>query len=307
MEHQTNHRRVVITGMGAVSPLGSTLEQLREGFQNGRSGVRRITQFDASEMPTQIAGEIPDFIWEMEGLNFLNLHDNNFTGSIPAEIGNLNDLVYLSMGVNNLEGPLPGSIGNLTQLATLLLSDNSLSGRLPSEMGGMINLSSLKLNQNNFDGAVPESFTNLTSILTLYLDDNRLNDLPDLSSYTVLNNLRIQNNRFTFEDIEPNVGVPALSFQYAPQDSVGERIDTLVLAGSDLTLTMDVGGASNQYQWFKDGVPITGATGSEYPMHISISPRRMGGRYFSFCSSEPICINVGPTVLRPSTGSGISS
>ncbi len=53
--------RVVITGLGAVSPLGSLLKDLWEGVIQGKSGIRRITQFDASELPCQIAGEIPDF------------------------------------------------------------------------------------------------------------------------------------------------------------------------------------------------------------------------------------------------------
>lgn len=53
--------RVVITGLGAISPLGSSVRQLWEGWMQGQSGIRRITQFDASEMPCQIAGEIPDF------------------------------------------------------------------------------------------------------------------------------------------------------------------------------------------------------------------------------------------------------
>ncbi|MBN1146399.1 MAG: beta-ketoacyl-ACP synthase II [Anaerolineales bacterium] len=61
MKDHKNRPRVVITGLGAISPLGSSLEQLWEGFKQGRSGVRRITQFDASELPCQIAGEIPDF------------------------------------------------------------------------------------------------------------------------------------------------------------------------------------------------------------------------------------------------------
>jgi 3-oxoacyl-[acyl-carrier-protein] synthase II len=54
-------RRVVITGLGAVTALGSTLAQYWEGLLQGRSGIRRITQFDASALPCQIAGEIPDF------------------------------------------------------------------------------------------------------------------------------------------------------------------------------------------------------------------------------------------------------
>jgi beta-ketoacyl-acyl-carrier-protein synthase II len=53
--------RVVITGMGAVSVLGSGLRPFWEGLLAGRSGIRRITQFDASHMPCQIAGEVPDF------------------------------------------------------------------------------------------------------------------------------------------------------------------------------------------------------------------------------------------------------
>ena len=61
MSNNPNRPRVVITGLGAVSPLGSSVEQLWDGFAAGRSGIRQITQFDASDLPCQIAGEIPDF------------------------------------------------------------------------------------------------------------------------------------------------------------------------------------------------------------------------------------------------------
>lgn len=61
MTEANNRRRVVITGLGAISPLGSSVQQTWEGWINGVSGIRRISQFDASNMPCQIAGEIPDF------------------------------------------------------------------------------------------------------------------------------------------------------------------------------------------------------------------------------------------------------
>jgi 3-oxoacyl-[acyl-carrier-protein] synthase II len=54
-------RRVVITGMGAVSPNGIGRKAFTEAALAGRSGVRRITRFDASHLSVQIAGEIPDF------------------------------------------------------------------------------------------------------------------------------------------------------------------------------------------------------------------------------------------------------
>lgn len=54
-------KRVVITGMGAVTPLALTAEESWQGFLEGRSGVDRITQFDASELPSQIAGEVKGF------------------------------------------------------------------------------------------------------------------------------------------------------------------------------------------------------------------------------------------------------
>ncbi len=56
-----NKRRVVVTGLGAITPLGSSAALLWEGLLAGRSGVRRITLFDANGLPCQIAGEIPDF------------------------------------------------------------------------------------------------------------------------------------------------------------------------------------------------------------------------------------------------------
>lgn len=54
-------RRVVITGMGAVSPNGIGRDAFAEAILSGTSGVRRISHFDPSEIPVQIAGEVRDF------------------------------------------------------------------------------------------------------------------------------------------------------------------------------------------------------------------------------------------------------
>src|SRR5438876_566802 len=54
-------RRVVITGMGTVSPNGVGNWSFSQAVLDGRSGVRRISRFDASEISVQIAGEVADF------------------------------------------------------------------------------------------------------------------------------------------------------------------------------------------------------------------------------------------------------
>lgn len=57
----TNKRRVVITGMGVISPIGSTLESFWHSLVAGNSGVCKITRFDASKFSTQIAAEVKGF------------------------------------------------------------------------------------------------------------------------------------------------------------------------------------------------------------------------------------------------------
>ncbi len=60
--------RVVVTGMGALSPLGNSVEELWSGLVTGRSGIGPITLFDPSEFPSVIAGEVRDF----DFTNFVN-------------------------------------------------------------------------------------------------------------------------------------------------------------------------------------------------------------------------------------------
>jgi len=54
-------RKVVVTGMGAVSPIGNTVEEFCAGLKAGKSGVGPITQFDTTGFDVTIAGEIKDF------------------------------------------------------------------------------------------------------------------------------------------------------------------------------------------------------------------------------------------------------
>ena len=54
-------RRVVVTGLGALTPIGNTIQEYWEGLKNGVSGAAPITHFDASKFKTQFACEIKNF------------------------------------------------------------------------------------------------------------------------------------------------------------------------------------------------------------------------------------------------------
>ncbi len=56
-----NTRRVVITGVGLVTPLGTGVEKNWQALIEGRSGISHVTRFDVTDFPTRIGGEIRDF------------------------------------------------------------------------------------------------------------------------------------------------------------------------------------------------------------------------------------------------------
>ena len=55
-------KRIVVTGIGAVSPLGVGAKATWDGLVAGRSGIRHITQWDPAKTEVKIAGEVPDFV-----------------------------------------------------------------------------------------------------------------------------------------------------------------------------------------------------------------------------------------------------
>lgn len=57
----SKRKRVVVTGIGALTPLGLSMAETWEGLLAGRSGIAPITQFDASDFPVRIAGELKGF------------------------------------------------------------------------------------------------------------------------------------------------------------------------------------------------------------------------------------------------------
>lgn len=54
-------QKVLVTGIGPVTPIGTGVEEFWQGLTSGRNGIRRITRFDPSDLPVQLAAEVPDF------------------------------------------------------------------------------------------------------------------------------------------------------------------------------------------------------------------------------------------------------
>lgn len=54
-------RRVVVTGLGLVTPVGNTVDTTWKALLSGKSGIAPITKFDASEFTTRFSGSVKDF------------------------------------------------------------------------------------------------------------------------------------------------------------------------------------------------------------------------------------------------------
>lgn len=57
----SEHRRVVVTGIGAITPLGNNVADTWEGLKNGRNGIGPITLFDTEKFKVKLGAEVKDF------------------------------------------------------------------------------------------------------------------------------------------------------------------------------------------------------------------------------------------------------
>lgn len=86
-------KRVVITGMGAVSPNGIGNDEFCRAILAGTSGVRRITRFDASDLPVQIAGEVQGF----DELAWVDAHERkHLSRAVPLALAACSEALHRS-------------------------------------------------------------------------------------------------------------------------------------------------------------------------------------------------------------------
>lgn len=206
-----------------------------------------------------LTGSVPSELGNLTNLRNLDLFNNQLTGSIPSALGNCISLTSLTLSNNQFSGSIPAELGNLTGLTYLSLKSNELTGNIPVEIGNLTNMVTLSFRYNNLDGAIPAELTNLTNLESLYLSRNQLTGCTDLSALTRLNILQIEENQFTFGDLEStNISLSNSNYIYSPQAELPEPTQTP--SGDNVTLSFITDGTGNTYQWFKDGEAISGET-----------------------------------------------
>jgi Leucine-rich repeat (LRR) protein len=206
-----------------------------------------------------LGGSLPLSMGNLTSLTSLKIINCFLSGELPDTLANLANLEILWITNNAISGGIPGRWGELSELRELNLANMELTDPLPPGLGDLANLNLLGLAYNNISGGVPAEFNGMTSLGTFYLNDNQIEDLPDLSGLPILSAFWTEDNRLTFEDLEPNVSIGG-NFHYSPQANIGVARDTTIMEGQTFTLTISTPGEHNEYRWKHNGAYITAAS-----------------------------------------------
>lgn len=142
-----------------------------------------------------------------------------------------NRIKFLNLRANKLVGSIPSSLANLSVVFFIDLSINQLSGNIPA------------------------SLSNITAPFTLDLSYNQLNGaIPSLTSSPPFNTIRLNNNQFTFSNMEEIITKPIVI--YSPQADI-----PLIKNGNILSVAVGGTLSNNTYKWYKDDSLISTKTG----------------------------------------------
>ncbi|GAA0169459.1 hypothetical protein LIER_40762 [Lithospermum erythrorhizon] len=121
----------------------TVFQQMNPGIKCNCFNINRCRITGLRVYDMDIAGIIPDELWNLTFMNDLDLRLNFFTGPISPAIGGLNRMLYLALGNNALSGPLPSELGRLTEMLSMDIGWNNFSGPLPPSFGNFTKLTQI--------------------------------------------------------------------------------------------------------------------------------------------------------------------
>ncbi|XP_062008845.1 protein STRUBBELIG-RECEPTOR FAMILY 7 [Rosa rugosa] len=153
----------------------------------------RVTEIDLSGLG--LSGTFGYNLQSLTALTNLDVSNNNLAGGIPYNLPP--NVTRLNLGANQFTQGIPYSVSMMTSLKYLNISHNQLQNTLDDVFGKLSSLTTLDLSFNSMPGSLPESFSSLSSLKTLDLQNNQLTGTIDVLANLPLENLNIENNRFT--------------------------------------------------------------------------------------------------------------
>ncbi|WP_192350836.1 RHS repeat-associated core domain-containing protein [Algoriphagus sp. Y33] len=231
----------------------------------------------------EIEGLISPQIGNLDKLELLFLYDNELSGPIPASFGNLKKVTNLLLLLNQLEGPIPQEVGSMTNLQYLNLSENQLSGNIPSQIGNLSNLHTLRLDYNELTGQLPASLCSLSNLVLFYAQMNQLEgDIPLCLLTNGPGQFRLSHNYYYFTDLGNKTQYWPQPNYYSPQRTNSEQTKYIVYNSGGVNLSTDVGkdlGSPSNYQWYKEGNAVTGASPANDSIYVDCPAPDFGNCY----------------------------
>lgn len=137
-------------------------------------------------------------------------------------------------------------------------------------------VSAIRLDSNTIAGEVPAEFAKLDGLTQVGLAGNAITQVPDLRNLRLIQELRLENNQLSFEDLEPNSDLTGIS--YAPQAILKAVALHEVAVGQPFTLEISGQGTTDVYHWYHDSLKLENQTSSL--LNIASVDRSTMGDYY---------------------------